>query len=88
MTETLIRMQLSYLDLFFAHRPDKIHHQKRQFGAMNQLIHSGKNIVLGTSEWMQEIIERETHMVANKTICKDHYGTTAIQYAHKNQSRT
>lgn len=63
--EALIRMQLSYLDLFFAHRPDKNTPIEETVWAMNQLIHSGKILYWGTSEWSaQEIME--AHMVAKQ----------------------
>ncbi|MBK7359998.1 MAG: aldo/keto reductase [Saprospiraceae bacterium] len=67
--EALIRMQLNYLDLFFAHRPDKNTPIEETVWAMNQLIHAGKILYWGTSEWSaQEIMEahlwaRQYHLI-------------------------
>lgn len=67
--EALIRMQLNYLDLFFAHRPDKNTPIEETVWAMNQLIHAGKILYWGTSEWSaQEIMEahlwaRQNHLI-------------------------
>lgn len=67
--EALIRMQLDYLDLFFAHRPDKNTPIEETVWAMNQLIHAGKILYWGTSEWSaQEIMEahlwaRQNHLI-------------------------
>ncbi|MBK6861541.1 MAG: aldo/keto reductase [Saprospiraceae bacterium] len=67
--EALIRMQLNYLDLFFAHRPDKNTPIEETVWAMNQLIQAGKILYWGTSEWSaQEIMEahlwaRQNHLI-------------------------
>jgi voltage-dependent potassium channel beta subunit len=67
--EALIRMQLDYLDLFFAHRPDKNTPIEETVWAMNHLIQAGKILYWGTSEWSaQEIMEahlwaRQNHLI-------------------------
>ena len=61
--EALQRLQLEYIDLFFAHRPDKNTPIEETVWAMNDLIRQGKIFYWGTSEWSaQEIME--AHMVA------------------------
>ncbi len=63
--EALNRLQLDYLDLFFAHRPDKNTPIEETVFAMNQLIQTGKILYWGTSEWSaQEIME--AHMWARQ----------------------
>ncbi len=48
---SLKRMQLDYLDLFFCHRPDAQTPISETVWAMNQLIQQGKILYWGTSEW-------------------------------------
>lgn len=48
---SLKRMQLDYLDLFFCHRPDPQTPIAETVWAMNQLIAQGKILYWGTSEW-------------------------------------
>lgn len=63
--EALQRMQLEYLDLFFAHRPDKNTPIEETVWTMHQLIMQGKILYWGTSEWSaQEIME--AHMFARQ----------------------
>ncbi|MFL5753322.1 MAG: potassium channel beta subunit family protein [Bacteroidia bacterium] len=65
----LKRMQLDYLDLYFCHRPDKNTPIEETVRAMSDLIHQGKILYWGTSEWSAaEIMEaysaaREYHLV-------------------------
>lgn len=59
--EALIRLQLDYIDLFYAHRPDKNTPIEETVWAMNHLIQQGKILYWGTSEWSaQEIMEAHT----------------------------
>ncbi len=61
--EALRRLQVDYLDLFFAHRPDKNTPMEETVFAFNHLIQQGKVLYWGTSEWSaQEIME--AHLVA------------------------
>ncbi|MBK9109177.1 MAG: aldo/keto reductase [Saprospiraceae bacterium] len=68
--EALSRLQLDYIDLFFAHRPDKKTPMEEVVWTMHQLILQGKILYWGTSEWSaQEIMEahmvaRENHLIA------------------------
>ena len=61
----LQRLQVSYLDLYFCHRPDKNTPMAETVWAMNHLLQQGKILYWGTSEWSaQEIME--AHVVAEK----------------------
>ncbi len=54
----LVRFKLDYLDLFFCHRPDVHTPIEETVRAMNDLIHQGKVLYWGTSEWSaQQIME-------------------------------
>lgn len=63
--EALQRFQLSYLDLFFCHRPDKNTPIEEVVRTMNILIQQGKILYWGTSEWSGAEI-MEAHMVARQ----------------------
>ncbi len=54
----LRRLQVDYLDLFFCHRPDPHTPIEETVWAMSDLIHQGKVLYWGTSEWSaQQIME-------------------------------
>jgi voltage-dependent potassium channel beta subunit len=56
--QALERLQLDYLDLYFCHRPDPETPIEETVWAMTDLIHQGKVLYWGTSEWSaQEIME-------------------------------
>ena len=63
------RLQVDYLDLYFCHRPDPETPIEETVRAMSDLIHQGKVLYWGTSEWSaQEItqahaVARELHLV-------------------------
>jgi len=63
--ETLQRLQVDYLDLFFCHRPDKNTPVEETVWAMNHLQQQGKILYWGTSEWSGVEI-MEAHRVAEK----------------------
>jgi voltage-dependent potassium channel beta subunit len=48
---SLKRLQLSYLDLFFCHRPDPNTPIEETVRAMDDLVHQGLILYWGTSEW-------------------------------------
>lgn len=48
---SLKRLQIDYLDLFFCHRPDPNTPIEETVRAMDDLIHQGKILYWGTSEW-------------------------------------
>jgi voltage-dependent potassium channel beta subunit len=55
---SLKRLQLDYLDLFFCHRPDPNTPIEETVRAMDQLIGAGKVLYWGTSEWTAADIMR------------------------------
>lgn len=55
---SLRRLQLDYLDLFFCHRPDPNTPIEETVRAMDDLIHQGKILYWGTSEWSAAEIMR------------------------------
>ena len=55
---SLKRLQLDYLDLFFCHRPDPNTPIEETVRAMDDLIHQGKVLYWGTSEWCAADIMR------------------------------
>jgi voltage-dependent potassium channel beta subunit len=62
---SLKRMQMTYFDVYFCHRPDKNVPMEEIVWSMNLLIQQGKILYWGTSEWSaQEIME--AHMVAKE----------------------
>jgi voltage-dependent potassium channel beta subunit len=60
---SLERMQLDYVDLIFAHRPDPLTPMEEIVRAFNHVINQGKAFYWGTSEWSAQQIQ-EAHMVA------------------------
>lgn len=59
----LKRLQVDYLDLYFCHRPDVETPIAETVFAMNDLIHQGKVLYWGTSEWTAQQLT-EAHGVA------------------------
>jgi len=62
---SLKRLQLDYLDLFFCHRPDPNTPIEETVRAMDALIHQGKVLYWGTSEWSAADIMR-AHALARE----------------------
>jgi voltage-dependent potassium channel beta subunit len=63
--KALKRLQLDYLDLFFCHRPDPNTPIEETVRAMDDLIHQGKVLYWGTSEWSAADIMR-AHSIARQ----------------------
>ncbi|KZM24781.1 uncharacterized protein EKO05_0003470 [Ascochyta rabiei] len=61
----LARLQLSYVDIIYAHRPDRQTPIEETVRAFNFLINTGKALYWGTSEWLPSEIE-EAWAVADK----------------------
>lgn len=61
----LERLQLSYVDIVYAHRPDRRTPIEETVRAFNFLINTGKALYWGTSEWLPSEIE-EAWAVADK----------------------
>jgi voltage-dependent potassium channel beta subunit len=55
---SLKRLQVDYLDLFFCHRPDANTPIEETVRAMDDLVHQGKVLYWGTSEWTAPDIMR------------------------------
>jgi voltage-dependent potassium channel beta subunit len=70
--KSLKRLQLDYLDLFFCHRPDPNTPIEETVRAMDDLVHQGKILYWGTSEWSAADIMR-AHGLARE------YGLTPSQ---------
>ncbi|OAL52989.1 voltage-gated K+ channel beta subunit [Pyrenochaeta sp. DS3sAY3a] len=64
-TASLARLQLSYVDILYAHRPDRHTPIEETVRAFNHLIDTGKTLYWGTSEWLASEIE-EAWAVADR----------------------
>jgi len=64
LNESLERLQMDYVDIVFAHRPDSTVPMEETVRAFNYLIEHGKAHYWGTSEWSARQIE-EAHHVAS-----------------------
>ncbi|PSN67958.1 Aldo/keto reductase [Corynespora cassiicola Philippines] len=62
---SLERLQLSYVDILYAHRPDRNTPIEETVRAFNHLINTGKTLYWGTSEWLASEIE-EAWAVADR----------------------
>ncbi|KAI4933074.1 hypothetical protein J4E85_003477 [Alternaria conjuncta] len=62
---SLERLQLSYVDILYAHRPDRYTPIEETVRAFNYLINTGKTFYWGTSEWLASEIE-EAWAVADR----------------------
>jgi voltage-dependent potassium channel beta subunit len=63
--KSLKRLQLDYLDLFFCHRPDPNTPIEETVRAMDDLVHQGRILYWGTSEWSAADIMR-AHALARE----------------------
>jgi len=59
---SLSRLQLDYVDLLYAHRPDRNTPMEEIVRGFNYLIDTGKTFYWGTSEWNADEIERAHHV--------------------------
>ena len=59
---SLERLGLDYVDLLYAHRPDRNTPMEETVRAFNYLIDTGKCFYWGTSEWNADEIERAHHV--------------------------
>ena len=58
LTNSLKRLDLDYVDVVFAHRPDRETPLEETCRAFDHLINAGKAFYWGTSEWEADIISR------------------------------
>jgi len=63
--QSLARLQLEYVDLIYAHRPDRNTPMEETVRAFNHIINTGKAFYWGTSEWNADEIASAWH-VADK----------------------
>jgi len=62
---SLKRLQLEYVDILYCHRPDPTTPIEETVRAMNHVIHQGKALYWGTSEWSADQIF-EAHHIAKE----------------------
>ena len=60
--DALRRLQVDYLDMFFCHRPDPDTPIEETVRAMHDLVHQGKVLYWGTSEWPASSIVEAYHI--------------------------
>ncbi len=60
--QSLKRLQVDYIDFYSCHRPDRNTPIEETVIAMNNLIHQGKILYWGTSEWPKEAILEAYHI--------------------------
>lgn len=63
--QAMERLQVDYLDLYFAHRPDAEVPMEEVVRAMTELVNQGKVFYWGTSEWSAQQL-MEAHSVARQ----------------------
>ena len=63
--KALKRLQVDYLDLYFCHRPDPNTPIEETVRAMSDLVHQGKVLYWGTSEWSAQEIT-QAHAIARE----------------------
>ena len=70
---SLDRMGLSYVDIVYAHRPDRLTPMEETVRAYNHVITQGKALYWGTSEWSADEI---AEAVSTRTVpCASHHET-------------
>jgi len=62
--QALARLQVDYLDLYFCHRPDPETPIEETVRAMSDLVHQGKVLYWGTSEWSLAQLEEAYRIAA------------------------
>jgi L-glyceraldehyde 3-phosphate reductase len=61
--QSLKRMQLDYVDIFYSHRPDPETPLEETMGALNQAVRSGKALYAGISNYPAEMTVRASQML-------------------------
>lgn len=64
MRASLKRLDLEYVDIVMAHRPDPLTPMEEIVRAFTEIVQSGQALYWGTSEWKAHDIERAHHMAA------------------------
>jgi len=68
MNNSLERLQLDYVDVIMAHRPDQSTPMEEVVRGFTHLIETGKALYWGTSEWSAYEIERAHHMATKHNL--------------------
>ena len=68
--KSLIRIGTDYLDIYFCHRHDPETAMEETVRAMDDLIHAGKILYWGTSEWPIEKIDEAIHLADRYNLYK------------------
>ena len=71
--QSLIRMGLDYVDVFYSHRPDPETPLEETMGALNQIVRSGKALYVGISNYSPEQTRESSRILrASGTPCLLH----------------
>lgn len=63
--QSLARMGLDYVDIFYSHRPDPDTPLEETMGALHQAVHSGKALYAGISAYPPELTRRAVTILAS-----------------------
>lgn len=63
--QSLKRMGLDYVDIFYSHRPDPETPLEETIGALVQAVHSGKALYVGVSSYPAEMTRRAAELLAS-----------------------
>lgn len=67
---SLARLQLRYVDIVYAHRPDRLTPMEETVRAFNYVINQGMALYWGTSEWSaDEIAEAVRFLFLDGQVC-------------------
>ncbi|WP_176012604.1 L-glyceraldehyde 3-phosphate reductase [Victivallis sp. Marseille-Q1083] len=61
--QSLKRMQLDYVDIFYSHRPDPDTPLEETMGALDQLVRSGKTLYVGISSYPPELTRQAARLL-------------------------
>jgi L-glyceraldehyde 3-phosphate reductase len=71
--QSLLRMKLDYVDIFYHHRPDPKTPIEESMDALSQIVHQGKALYVGISNYRPEEAAKALSILkANKTPCLIH----------------
>jgi L-glyceraldehyde 3-phosphate reductase len=71
--QSLKRMGLDYVDIFYHHRPDPETPLEETMGALDQIVRSGKSLYIGISQYKPEETKRAADILRNLgTLCLIH----------------
>jgi L-glyceraldehyde 3-phosphate reductase len=63
--QSLIRMHLDYVDIFYSHRPDPNTPLEETMGALDRAVRSGKALYAGISNYSAEMTDRASQILRN-----------------------